>query len=168
MSDCERDLIDQLISDWRRERPETQPEPMRIVGRIVRLGRRYEEEASRLLRPHGLTYSDFDVLATLRRSGEPYELSPTQLQRNVLLSSGAMTACLRRLESLGLITRQADAADRRRLSARLSGAGHELVEALIDERFAVAQNAVDTLSAAQVGQLETLLRALASPCTSSK
>lgn len=162
MANSDPDLIDQLISDWRLARPETDPDSMRVVGRIVRLGRLYEEQASRLVRPHGLSYSDFDVIATLRRSGEPYELYPTQLQQNVLLSSGAMTACLRRLERLGLISRQAAQADRRRLSARLTDAGYDLVETLIDERFDVARRSLASLGPTQIDQLTLLLRALGS------
>ena len=154
------DLIEKLIADWRRERPQTAPEPMRIVGRIIRLGRAYEEDAARLLRPLGLAYSDFDVLATLRRSGPPYALTPTELRENVLLTSGAMTACLGRLEAAGLVCREADSKDRRRLSARLTPAGYDLVERLIDHRFDVARDALAGLSAADLAALEPLLRRL--------
>ena len=162
MAGEDSDLIEALVAAWRRERPGTHPEPMRIIGRIIRLGRQFEDDVVRLLRPHGLSYSDFDVLATLRRSGEPYQLSPTQLQKNVLLSSGAMTACLRRLETLQLITREADPADRRRLSARLSGSGHGIVEALIDQRFEVARKSLEQLTTREADALEPLLRKLGS------
>jgi DNA-binding MarR family transcriptional regulator len=154
------DLIDGLVAEWRQERPKTTPEAMHVVGRIIRLGRLYEEEASRLLRPHGLSYSDFDVLATLRRAGAPYEQTPTQLQKNVLLTSGAMTACLRRLESAGLISRRAGQPDRRRLSAKLTAAGHAMVERLIDRRFDLAKTATAGITPAQFAELEHLLRRL--------
>lgn len=154
------DLIDRLVADWQRERPQSASEAMLVIGRIVRLGRRYEDEVTRLLRPHGLSYSDFDVLATLRRSGEPYEGSPTQLQKNVLLTSGAMTACLRRLEAMGLISRRGGQQDRRRLSAILTDAGFEMVERLIDRRFDLAQASLGELRPAQVAALERLLRQL--------
>ena len=154
------DLIDALVDEWRRARPGTRPEAMQVVGRILRLGRAYEDAVAQLLRPHGLSYSDFDVLATLRRAGKPYELSPSQLQKNVLLTSGAMTACLRRLEAAGLVSRTAGQTDRRRLPARLTPAGRAIVEALIDRRFALASDAVATLSAAQLADLERLLRRL--------
>ena len=65
------DLIDNLVADWRRERPASDAEAMQVVGRIIRLGRVYEQAASQLLRTHGMSYSDFDVLATLRRAGPP-------------------------------------------------------------------------------------------------
>ena len=154
------DLIDGLVAEWRQERPKSAPEAMHVVGRIIRLGRLYEEEVARMLRPHGLSYSDFDVLATLRRAGAPYEQTPTQLQRNVLLTSGAMTACLRRLESSGLVSRKAGQPDRRRLSAKLTTAGHAMVERLIDQRFKLAQDAIAGITPAQLSELEQLLRRL--------
>jgi len=156
------DLIDALVADWRRERPASAPEAMQVVGRVVRLGRRYEEEVARMLRAHGLSYSDFDVIATLRRSGAPYALGPAALQKNVILTSGAMTACLRRLETAGLISRKADKDDRRRLSARLTGKGFALVEELIDQRFELARQALSGLDESQVALLGALLRNLAS------
>ena len=154
------DLIDSLVAEWRLERPGSAPEAMPVVGRIIRLGRLYEEQVARMLRPHGLSYSDFDVLATLRRSGAPYELSPTQLQKSVLLTSGAMTACLRRLESAGLVSRKAGQPDRRRLSAKLTAKGRDMVDALIDDRFQLAQASIADITPAQLAELERLLRRL--------
>ncbi|MDF7775520.1 MarR family transcriptional regulator [Sphingomonas sp. AOB5] len=154
------DVIDNLVGDWRTERPRTKPDAMHVVGRIIRLGHIYESEVARLLQPYGLAYSDFDVLATLRRSGAPYEQAPSELQRNVVLTSGAMTACLRRLEAAGLVSRSADPDDRRRLSARLTPAGYDLVEQLIDQRFALATDAIAGLTADQAEAMKLLLRRL--------
>jgi DNA-binding MarR family transcriptional regulator len=154
------DLIDELVAEWLRARPKTAPQAMHVVGRIIRLGQAYEEAVVRMLRPHRLSYSDFDVLATLRRSGAPYEMAPTQLQASVLLTSGAMTACLGRLERRGLIFRVAGQTDRRRLSAGLTPAGHELVEQLIDQRFSLADEALTHLTVNEVDTLELLLRRL--------
>ena len=109
-----------MIADWRREDPSLRAGAMQVVGRILRLGRAYQDEVSALLRPHGLSYSDFDVIATLRRSGPPYALTPTQLQHSVLLTSGAMTACLKRLQQRGLIARAADDQDGRSFAAKLT------------------------------------------------
>lgn len=159
--DDDPDVIDTLVAEWRQTRPQTRPEAMQIVGRIIRLSRTYEEDVARLLRPHGLSYSDFDVLATLCRSGAPHEMSPTQLQRNVLLTSGAMTACLRRLETAGLIERRSAHSDRRRLFAKLTPAGIDIVESLIDRRFALADAAVAGLDAREAEALAVLLRQLA-------
>ena len=155
-----RDLIDNLVADWRRERPGADAAAMQIVGRIIRLGRSYEQAVSHLLRAHGMSYSDFDVLATLRRSGPPYESVPSQLQQHVLLTSGAMTACLRRLESAGLIVRRATAQDRRKLSAQLTPKGFATVESLIDQRFALARQSLAGLDADQIAATEDMLRRL--------
>lgn len=155
-----RDLIDDLVADWRRERPGSDAAAMQIVGRIIRLGRSYEQDVAQMLRAHDISYSDFDVLATLRRSGPPYESVPTQLQQNVLLSSGAMTACLRRLESAGLIARGTTPADRRRLSAKLTPKGFAMVESLINQRFALARQSLAGLDADQIATAEDMLRCL--------
>lgn len=156
----EHDRVDALIADWKREAPSLRTDAMQIVGRVIRLGRAYQDDVSALLRPHGLSYSDFDVIATLRRSGPPYTLTPTQLQRNVLLTSGAMTACLRRLELRELISRSVDAKDGRRSGAKLSKKGQVLVDKLIAHRFALAEKSLADLSPKQIEALTTLLRQL--------
>lgn len=154
------DRVDALVADWRREDPALRAEAMQVVGRIIRLGRAYQDDVSTLLRPYGLSYSDFDVMATLRRSGPPYARMPTQLQQNVLLTSGAMTACLRRLERQSFISRSEDADDRRRSAAKLTQKGLDMVDRLISRRFALAEDALDGLSREQTADLVTLLRRL--------
>jgi DNA-binding MarR family transcriptional regulator len=156
----EPDRVDALIDDWKREDASLRAEAMQVVGRIIRLGRTYQDDVSALLRPHGLSYSDFDVIATLRRRGAPYALNPTQLQQSVLLTSGAMTACLRRLEARGLITRSADDKDGRRSAAKLTRKGQGLVEKLIARRFAIAQRSLSNLNPKQIEALTLLLRQL--------
>lgn len=154
------DVIDRVIADWGRARPETKADALQIVGRILWLGRHYEEAVSRLLSGHNLSYSDYDVLATLRRSGAPFELSPTELAKRVLLSSGGLTACLRRLEAAELISRHGVPEDRRRLMAKLTPQGFDLVEAFIDQRFALADRALGELDAEQRDEAEAVLRRL--------
>jgi DNA-binding MarR family transcriptional regulator len=161
MNKCEEsDRVDALIADWKREAPSLRADAMQVVGRVIRLGRAYQDEVTALLRPHGLSYSDFDVIATLRRSGQPYTLTPTQLQRSVLLTSGAMTACLRRLELRGFISRSADAEDGRRSGAKLTKKGQVLVDKLIARRFALAEGSLKGVSAKQIETLTALLRQL--------
>lgn len=154
------DVIDAVLADWLRARPETNAASLQIVGRILWLGRHYEEAVGRLLSGHDLSYSDYDVLATLRRAGAPFELTPTELSRRVLLSSGGLTACLRRLEAADLICRRSVPEDRRRLLARLTPQGFDLVESFIDERFALADLALDGLDADDRNQAEAVLRRL--------
>jgi DNA-binding MarR family transcriptional regulator len=155
------DPIDSVLADWRRARPETRAEALQVVGRIILLGRQYEDAVTRMPWDPALSYSDYDVIATLRRAGSPYELTPTELGRRVLLTSGGLTACLRRLENAGLVSRRGVPEDRRRLLAKLTPKGFDLVETFIDQRFALADQALANLDAKQIATLEDLLRRLA-------
>lgn len=154
------DVVQELLHQWRHERPELDPSAMAIVGRLLRLGKKLEVRANVVLKEFGLVYTDLDVLATLRRSGKPYALKPSQLQRSVLITSGAMTACLNRLESAGLIARSASDQDRRSLSAGLTFAGRRLVDRAVEVRFAEADDAVKDLTSMERKQLGELLRKL--------
>lgn len=157
------DLVDSVLDDWRRARPETRADALQVVGRIILLGRQYEDAVTRIPWDPALSYSDYDVIATLRRAGSPYELTPTELGRRVLLTSGGLTACLRRLENAGLVSRRGVPEDRRRLLAKLTPKGFDLVETFIDQRFAVADQALANLDPQQIGALEDLLRRLMPP-----
>lgn len=152
------DIVDQLLQDWKRERPELDASAMSVVGRVLLLGRLLETEVNDSLKSIGISYTELDVLATLRRSGAPYRLSPTALRKSALLTSGAMTACLNRLEVRGLITRNTEENDRRSLSAALTGKGVKLVDKAIVVRFMQAEKAVAGLSANEKNELAKLLR----------
>ena len=154
------DLIDQLVADWARERPELDLGAMQIVGRIMRLGRSFYDEANALLGKQGLTYSEFDLLAALRRMGRPYAQTPSQLQASVVLTSGALTACMNRLERKGLIVRSGETGDRRKRLASLTPAGLALVEQLAEARFALAEQQVQQIDQAARDDLRRLLKAL--------
>jgi DNA-binding MarR family transcriptional regulator len=154
------DRVARLLDDWRRERPELDVAPMAIVGRILSLGRLLEARANRVLRPYGISYTDLDVLATLRRTGNPYRLTPTALCGAVLVTSGAMTACLDRLEKAGLLERQASSSDRRSRAVALTTEGRRLIDDAIAARFAEAGEAVALLSASERKMLAGLLARL--------
>lgn len=156
----DQDVVDQLLSDWHRERPELDASAMAVVGRILHLGRLLEAGASERLHSAGINYTDLDVLATLRRSGAPYRLTPTALRKSVLLTSGAMTACLNRLEARGLIVRDAGKEDRRSLAAELTDQGLRLIDGAIVMRFAQAEEAVSGLTPSERKTLARLLRKL--------
>lgn len=157
------DIVDSLVADWQRARPHTKADAIQVIGRIIWLGRQYEEAVTRMSSNPGLSYSDYDVIATLRRAGSPYELTPTELGKRVLLTSGGLTACLRRLETAGLISRRGVPEDRRRLLAKLTPKGFDLIESFVDDRFAMAEEALASLDLEQRKALETLLRRLVSP-----
>jgi DNA-binding MarR family transcriptional regulator len=154
------DLVDRLQEDWTRERPELDVSAMAVVGRLLHLGRALEARANAALKSVGLAYTDFDVLATLRRAGEPFRLTPTALRRSVVLTSGAMTACLNRLEAQGLLTREPDAEDGRVLTARLTPQGRALVDRAAALRFQEAAEALKGLTPRQAEDLSNLLRTL--------
>lgn len=156
----QEDVVDELLRDWRRERPDLDAAPMAVVGRVLNLGRILEARANECLKDTGLNYTDLDVLATLRRSGAPFRLAPTVLRKSVLITSGAMTACLNRLEHLGLLTRSLDADDRRSLTATLTSKGLRLIDKTMSLRFAEAGQAVATLSRNEQAALSGLLRKL--------
>lgn len=152
------DLLDQLIHDWQREKPELDASAMHIVGRVLQLGKKLEKRATQALQHQGIHYTDLDVLATLRRSGKPYELTPTELRKSVLITSGAMTALLDRLEKAGLLRRQTDVNDGRVRTAVLTPEGKKFIDSAIKVRFAEAQSAIAALSEAERQQLAQLLK----------
>jgi DNA-binding MarR family transcriptional regulator len=156
----EIDLVDELVHDWRRERPDINVDAMEVVGRIIHLGGLLELQANAVLKPFKLRYTDFDVLATLRRRGPPYKLTPTVLRRSILISSGAMTACLDRLEKAGYLARERDPEDRRGTVIRLAAKGRVLIDKAVPSRFKIAFDAVGGLTNTEFSQLAKLLRKL--------
>ena len=152
------DRVDALIEDWEREIPDLDTSGIAIVGRVLLLGRIFEQSINTKLKPFGLIYTDFDLLATLRRSGGDYCLTPTELRQSVLLTSGAMTAALDRLEGMGLISRVRSKEDRRSMSAKLTPAGRALLEQLLPLRFEDAKANIDSLSAGQITSASSALR----------
>ena len=154
------DLIEKLISEWNRERPELDVDAMGVVGRIMKLGKIFEKRASDALKSSGIHYTDLDVLATIRRSGAPYELTPKQLMESVLITSGAMTALLNRLAKLKLIYRAPDKNDGRIILAGLTEKGKQLIDKAIKIRFEEAKASVSSLSAKEYKLLSELLKKL--------
>ncbi len=166
----ENDIIDQLIDQWKRERPDLDARPMAVVGRILRLGALLDRRVNEALKPFGLAVWGFDILATLRRHGEPYAMTPTELMAAVMLSSGAMTNRIDRLETLGLVERKPSRNDRRSLRVQLTRKGRKVIEKAIEVRFAEAEDALDGVSRRDRKQLGNLLRnvLLKVDCSDSK
>ncbi len=156
----EKDIIDKLIIEWKEERPELDIEAMQIVGRIIKLGKVLEKRASNVLKDCGIHYTDLDVLATIRRSGKPYELTPKQLMESVLITSGAMTALLDRLTKLDLIYRAPDKKDGRIKLAGLTKKGIEIIDKAIEIRFEEANLSVEIFNKTEHLILSDLLKKL--------
>ena len=155
-----QDLIDDLISQWKTERPELDPTPMGVVGRVLRLATYLERRVGNTLKPFGLTVGGFDILATLRRSGSPYAMTPTELMEAVMLSSGAMTNRIDRLEQKGLVERQHSHSDRRSLKVHLTRMGRAVVDEAVAARLIEAEDALSGLKARERKQLAGLLRVM--------
>lgn len=154
------DPIDRMCAQWAREREDLDSRGFALVGRLLLLGRRLEKRVGRALAPLDLAPWAFDVLATLRRQGPPYRLTPTELSRATLLTPGAMTNRIDRLEAAGWVRRDAEPNDRRAVRVSLTDAGFALVDRAIEVRFAEAESIAAVLSADERAALEEDLRRL--------
>lgn len=154
------DRIDLITEQWARERPDLSSGGFAIAGRVLLLGKLFERRVARALAPLDLAQWSFDVLATLRRQGPPYQLAPTELSRATLLTPGAMTNRLDRLEAAGLVRREVEPSDRRGVRVTLTEAGLERADRAIELRFAEADGAVAELSQRDRKTLEKILRRL--------
>jgi DNA-binding MarR family transcriptional regulator len=151
------DLIDRMNEQWRAARPDLDPSPLEVVGRVIVLAQYLERSVNEALARHGLTLGQFDILATLRRRPDD-RLTPTQLMQSVMLSSGGMTNRLDRLEEAGWIRRQADPVDRRGVVVELTPAGRKLIDAATETRFAEARNSLPPLDGNEMREMKLLLR----------
>lgn len=118
-----RDIVDRHIEDWKREFPSMDVATEGLVERISKLSRYFERSLGETANAFGLTIQDWELLGALRRVGPPYRLSPGRLAGDLMLSSGAMTARLDRLERAGLIRRRPDPNDRRAIRVELTEKG---------------------------------------------
>lgn len=155
-----KDSIDYLINEWKEENPELDASAMAVVGRILKLGKIFERSAEIALKESGIHYTDLDVLATLRRSGDPYELTPKALMKSVLITSGAMTALLDRLTKLKLISRAPDENDGRIKKAVLTEKGKHVIDSSIKIRFQDARDSIKILNKEEEDTLALLLKKL--------
>ena len=128
----ERDHVADLAEQWARQRPELETEALQVAARIFRLQRVLSRSAAARLKELSLNEGEFSVLSALRRTEPPHELTPTELHRALLLSTGAMTHRLDRLERSGHIVRVPDDVDRRRVTVRLTPSGMEAVDRAMD------------------------------------
>ena len=155
------DRADIAIEQWARERPDLPALPMAVFGRLsdaVELVMR--DHMNPLFAAAGLQPGEFDVLATLRRSGAPYMLSPTKLYEAAMISSGGMTNRLDRLERAGFVARRPDPNDRRGKLIALTDAGKQVIDATIGRHVANEERLLAALTPKEQEQLNQLLRKL--------
>ncbi len=154
------DHVDRIVEQWAEQRPELDTSGLRIAARAVRLQRYLDQAMSEAVSPFELQIGELNVLATLRRSGPPFELTPTELYRGLLISSGAMTNRLDRLEASHLITRRVDPDDRRRVRVALTSHGCAVIDRAMDAHVRSLDGVLAGIDDEQRRALEDLLRDL--------
>ncbi|WP_030201373.1 MarR family winged helix-turn-helix transcriptional regulator [Streptomyces sp. NRRL S-87] len=155
-----QDSVDAIRTQWNAVRPDLDVTPMGVFGRIYRISRAVGDAVEKAYSRYGITRGEFDVLATLRRSGEPYTLSPRELSATLMLTTGGMTGRLDKLEKAGLLRRSPDPHDRRALQVTLTERGFELIEQALVAGLEVQYEALAGLDADEVELLTGLLRKL--------
>ncbi len=156
----ERDEVDSLVAAWQRERPDLDVAPMQVLSRVSRLARHLDRQRGTAFSAIGLETWEFDVLAALRRAGSPYQLSPGQLLRETMVTSGTMTNRVDRLTARGLVAREDRPGDRRRVLVRLTADGRTTVDAALSDLLRAEEQILTGLSGAQQAELATSLRRL--------
>ncbi|MEU4824949.1 MarR family transcriptional regulator [Actinomadura sp. NPDC023710] len=154
------DAVDAILAQWGRERPDLDVSAMGVVGRISRAQSLLGRELKEFFAARGLESWEFDVLATLRRHGAPYELTAGALLRAAMVTSGAITNRIDRMEAKGLVERVRDTGDRRSVLIRLAPRGLEIVDELVGLHTANEERLLAALSADERGHLAAALRTL--------
>ncbi|NWJ24587.1 MarR family transcriptional regulator [Rhizobium sp. RM] len=158
MSKDTADHVDQILAQWRKERPDLDVGPMGVLGRLRRLSIHLGREVEAVLLKHGLSSSAFDVLATLRRAGAPYQLSPGDLLAMTMVSSGTMTNRIDQLEKAGLVERVHNPQDRRSVLISLTDKGFSVVEDAVNAHVDNQHRLLAPLDEKEQAALDTLLK----------
>ncbi|MFE6286607.1 MarR family winged helix-turn-helix transcriptional regulator [Streptomyces sp. NPDC057877] len=153
------DHVARIQAEWRRERPDVDVTPQGVIGRLHRLGGLLTEELTRVYGRYGLSEGEFDVLCALRRAGEPYERAPGELAVHTMVTTGAMTKRIDRLERAGLVTRRRSDDDQRGRIVALTGPGRELIDRAFTDHMRNERHLLDLLTPAEAETLEALLTA---------
>jgi DNA-binding MarR family transcriptional regulator len=154
------DEIDRIVEQWNRERPDLDVSPTHTLQRVTRLSLLQGVSFARVFARYGISFGEYLVLAALLRAGPPHRMNPTRLFNSVILSSGAMTNRLDRLEDMGLVERQPDPTDRRGRLVALTDRGRALVDAAVLDHLENEQRLLECLDAGEREQLAGLLRKL--------
>ena len=144
-----KDLVERHLEEWTEARPDLDSSP-----------KRFRRETRKSLRPFRLELWEYDVLAALRRQGEPFELPPTKLAKLGMLTTGAMTNRIDRLEERDLVERRPDPEDRRSLYVKMTAKGLNLIDQALAARMESAAKSVSILSGSETATLEALLKKL--------
>jgi DNA-binding MarR family transcriptional regulator len=154
------DHVDLVLEQWSEQRPDLDASPMGVIGRLSRLSQLFDGELRRNFAQHDLDRASFDVLATLRRSNSEHSLTPAGLMRSSMVTSGAISQRLDRLEARGLVTRAPSETDGRGVRVTLTAEGLRLIDAVLPTHVDTESRLLAGLSGAERDQLAGLLRTL--------
>ncbi|MEU8347458.1 MarR family transcriptional regulator [Spirillospora sp. NPDC048832] len=150
-----------MVAQWHRERPDLDATPMLVIGRLFRVTDAADQRLRPLFAAAGLGNGDFDVLAALRRSGPPYALSAGELSRTVLVTTGAITKRVDRLEARGLVSRTVAEHDSRGRLVTLTAEGVALTDELLAAHLDNQRRLLAGLTEPERERLAELLQRLA-------
>jgi DNA-binding MarR family transcriptional regulator len=156
----ESDSVDRIVQAWRKRDPHLDSSTLEITGRLLLCAGYYERTVSTILQPFGLSIADFDVLNTLRRVSNQHGSKPSDMARSSLITTGAMTSRLDRLERAGLIRRTPDPADRRGVLVRLTPRGSKVARQALHELIATNETFLEPLSDQQQDWIASALKKL--------
>lgn len=151
------DRVAEIQEAWRRERPDLDPSPQGVIGRLHRIALELTDRLVAVYGEFGLTEGEFDVLATLRRAGAPYERAAGELADHTLVTTGGLTKRVDRLEARGLVERRAEASDARRRLVRLTPSGLDLIDRAFTAHLANEHRLLRELGEADAAALEPIL-----------
>lgn len=151
------DKVDKIIAQWNRERPDLDVTSMSLIGRCLQINQHLVTQMAHTFAAHGLNSANFDMLATLRRSGPPYALSPNDLIASTMVTSGTMTNRIDQLVKAGLVERLQNPDDRRSVVVSLTKKGFETIDAALDDHVATQDRLTSALSDAEFKKLNALL-----------
>lgn len=151
------DAVARIQEEWRRERPDLDSSPQGVIGRLHRVAARLTAELTTVYEAHGLAEGDFDVLATLRRAGAPYERTAGELAEHTMITTGGMSKRIDRLERAGLVSRRSSETDGRGRVIRLTDRGRETIDAAVTDHLANERRLLDELDPSDAATLERIL-----------
>lgn len=151
------DRVSDYLEQWRRERPDLDPAPMGVAGRLSRANELISRATRAYFAGHGLHAGEFDVLATLRRAGKPFTLTPGELAENTMVGSPAITNRLSRLEAKGLLVRRTNPSNRRNVLVALTDAGRALVDNVVEGHLENERQLLTPLTPEEQERLAALL-----------
>lgn len=154
--------VDKIIESWHQERPDLNVDAMEIIGRIKQVSQYFVREMDKTFSIHDLNGANFDVLATLRRSGKPYGLSPSDLMASTMVTSGTMTNRIDQLVKTKLVERTPNPADARGFIVTLTAEGFELINRVLNDHVKTQNELTALLTKVEKKSLNSILRKILS------